>query len=94
MEEDLERYETEAELRLYSEYRDVLKMFKYAVDSERRFYLANQVRVTPRSVPGGAYLEVELEDGWVWDAHRPNRFIRKATITSFGDVNVEELDSQ
>lgn len=94
MEEDLERYEADAELRLYSEYRDVLKVFRFAVDTERRFYLANQVMVVPKDAPGGTYLEVELEDAWVWDVHRQNRFVRKVRITTFGDVNVEELETQ
>ncbi len=92
MEEDLERYEAEAELRLYSEYRDVLKVFRYAIDTERRFYLANQVDVVKQDAPGGTYLDVELEDAWVWDVHRPNRFVRKVRITTFGDVNIEELE--
>ena len=47
--EDLERYETEMELKLYREYRDVLRMFTYVVETERRFYLANEVKVTPRT---------------------------------------------
>ena len=48
--EDLERYETDIELQLYREYRDVLPMFQYVVETERRFYLANEVDldVTPR----------------------------------------------
>ena len=41
--EDLERYETEIELQLYKEYRDVLPMFSYVVETERRFYLTNDV---------------------------------------------------
>ncbi len=43
--EDLERYETEIELQLYREYRDVLPMFQYVVETERRFYLANDVKL-------------------------------------------------
>ena len=43
--EDLERYETEIELQLYREYRDVLPMFQYVVETERRFYLANEVKL-------------------------------------------------
>ena len=34
--EDLERYETEMELQLYREYRDVVRMFTYIVETERR----------------------------------------------------------
>ena len=41
--EDLERYETEIELQLYQEYRAVLPMFRFVVETERRFYLANEV---------------------------------------------------
>ena len=46
--EDLEKYEAEMELQLYREYRDVLPMFKYVVETERRFYLANVVKVETR----------------------------------------------
>jgi hypothetical protein len=87
-EEDLERYEVDMELRLYREYRDVLPMFTYVVETERRFYLANQVEVTPR---GESLLEVELADAWVWDMHRPARFVSKVRILTRRDVNIEEL---
>ena len=39
--EDLENYETDMELQLYREYRDVVNLFSYVVETERRFYLAN-----------------------------------------------------
>ena len=42
--EDLERYEAELELKLYQEYKTVRPMFSYVVETERRFYLANDVR--------------------------------------------------
>lgn len=35
--EDLDNYETDAELALYKEYRDVIKLFTYVVETERRF---------------------------------------------------------
>ena len=47
--EDLERYETEIELQLYKEYRDVLPMFSYVVETERRFYLTNEVKLDARN---------------------------------------------
>ena len=34
--EDLEKYETEMELTLYREYRDVVGIFKYVVETDRR----------------------------------------------------------
>ena len=47
-EDDIERFEEELELEMYREYRDVVGMFAYAVETERRFYLANQVELEPR----------------------------------------------
>ena len=35
--EDLDNFESDAELHLYREYRDVLKLFKYVVEVDRRF---------------------------------------------------------
>jgi hypothetical protein len=88
--EELEKYEVDMELRLYREYRDVLPMFSYVVETERRFYLANEVKLTPGDGPN-PWMEVELGDAWVWDMHRPARFVSKVRILTKGDVNVEEL---
>jgi hypothetical protein len=85
--EDIERYETEAELQLYREYRDVVGMFRYVVETERRFYLANEVKLT-RS---GEWVELELSDAWVWDMHRPARFVSNVRVLTQRDVNIEEL---
>ena len=92
--EDLERYETEIELQLYREYRDVLPMFQYVVETERRFYLANDVRVEARSDGGQVYYEIELRDAWVWDMYRPARFVTSVRVLTFRDVNVEELSGK
>lgn len=89
--EDLEDYEAEAELLLYREYRDVAPMFRYVVETERRFYLANQVTQHTRSVDGQAWVELELVDAWVWDMYRTNRFVASVRVMTFRDVNVEEL---
>lgn len=91
-EEDLERYESAVELQLYKEYRDVLPMFKYVVETERRFYLANHVELNERSAGSSAYFEVLLEDAWVWDMYRPARFLQKVRVLSFRDLNIEELE--
>ena len=90
--EDLEKYETEMELQLYREYRDVVGLFGYVVETERRFYLTNSVDVTPRSTDGGdVYFEVTMADAWVWDMYRPARFVKNVRVLTFKDVNVEEL---
>ncbi len=91
-EEDLERYETEVELQIYKEYRDVLPMFRYVVETERRFYLANEVDVQPRQADGSVYFQIELKDAWVWDMYRPARFLKKVRVMTFRDVNIEELE--
>jgi hypothetical protein len=90
-EEDLERYEAEIELALVQEYRAVLSMFAYVVETERRFYLANGVSMTIRSDTQPACVELELTDAWVWDMYRPARFVSSVRVVTFKDVNVEAL---
>ena len=89
--EDLERYETEIELQLYREYRDVLPMFSYVVETERRFYLTNQVQLDVRNEGGQVYFELRLHDAWVWDMYRKSRLVPAVRVLTFKDVNVEEL---
>ncbi|MBT8208152.1 MAG: DUF2469 domain-containing protein, partial [Acidimicrobiia bacterium] len=73
---DLERFESDVELKIYREYRDVLPMFRYVVETERRFYLANSVQISTKESGSAVYFELELEDAWVWDMYRPARFIK------------------
>ena len=89
--EDLEKYETEMELTLYRGYRDVVGIFKYVVETDRRFYLCNQVDVKARSEAGEVFFEVSISDAWVWDMYRPARFAKSVKVLTFKDVNVEEL---
>ena len=89
--EDLEKYETEMELQLYREYRDIVRQFSYVVETERRFYLANQVDLHVRNSDGEVYFEVEMHDAWVWDMYRQNRFVTHVRVVTFKDVNIEEL---
>ena len=89
--DDLEKFETEMELSLYREYRDVLPMFSHVVETERRFYLANQVDVERHEGSGGVWFEIVLNDAWVWDMYRSARFVTKVRVLTTRDVNVEEL---
>jgi Protein of unknown function (DUF2469) len=90
--EDLEKYESEMELQLYREYRDVVGLFTHVVETERRFYLTNSVDVQPRSSDNGeVWFEVTMADAWVWDMYRPARFVKNVRVVTFKDVNVEEL---
>jgi uncharacterized protein DUF2469 len=86
--DDIERFEEERELELYREYRDVVPMFTYVVETERRFYLANGVDLIPK---GDGWLEVALTDAWVWDMFRTGRFVSSVRVMTRRDVNVEEL---
>jgi hypothetical protein len=89
--DDLEQYEADIELQLYREYKDVSPTFTYVVETERRFYLANEVdRVVHDDAPV-PYVELELHDAWVWDMYRTSRFVSKVQVVTFKDVNVEEL---
>ena len=89
--DDLENFESERELQLAQEYQDVAAMFRYAVETERRFYLANDVKVTVTGDSARPVIEVELSDAWVWDMYRKSRFVPKVKVLTFKDVNVEEL---
>jgi len=87
-EDDIERFEEERELELCREYRDVVPMFAYVVETERRFYLANHVDVNARE---DRWVEVVLADAWVWDMFRPARFVSNVRVMTRRDVNVEEF---
>lgn len=89
--DDLDNFEAEREMQLAQEYQDVVGMFRYAVETDRRFYLANNVDVRVLSEGPRPILEVELNDAWVWDMYRKSRFVPKVKVLSFKDLNVEEL---
>jgi hypothetical protein len=89
--EDLENFEADRELRLAQEYQDVVAVFRYAVETERRFYLANEVKLNVLGDASRPMVEVELRDAWVWDMYRRSRFVPYVRVVTFKDVNVEEL---
>src|SRR5256885_9859998 len=79
------------ELQLYREYRDVVGLFSHVVETERRFYLANDVDLKVRSADGEVFFDVTMTDAWVWDMYRPARFVKNVRVVTFKDVNIEEL---
>jgi hypothetical protein len=90
--EDLEQYEADMELQLYREYRDVVGLFAYVVETDRRFYLTNHVDLQVRQTDGGeVFFEATMSDAWVWDMYRPARFVKNVKVLTFKDVNIEEL---
>lgn len=88
--EELENYETESQMALYNEYKEVSDLFSYIVETDRRFYLANKVEVTPKTAGDSLYFDVTLNDVWVWDIFRKSRFVKSVHVYSLNDVNVEE----
>jgi len=89
--EELDEFEAQAQMKLYDEFKDVVKLFRYAVSTETAYYLANHVEVRPSMEQGGAYFMVALEDAWVYDKSRVDRFVPRVEIFSLHDVTVETL---
>jgi hypothetical protein len=93
-EEEFDDYDREAEVALYREYRDVVGQFKYVIETERRFYLANEVSLARVDTETDFYFELNMSDVWVWDIYRSDRFVKSVRVLTFKDVNVEELASK
>jgi hypothetical protein len=93
-EEELTEYEAKLELSLVQEYKAVVGMFTYAVETERRFYLANDVNVEVKQTGSPTLLEITMSDAWVWDMYRTTRFVPSVRVLTFRDVNVERLPEE
>jgi hypothetical protein len=93
-EEELDDYESTLELALVQEYKAVVGTFNYAVETDRRFYLANDVVIEVRSSGTPTLLEVTLNDAWVWDMYRTARFVPSVRVLTFRDVNIEKLPKE
>ncbi|HRN29643.1 MAG TPA: DUF2469 family protein [Terrimesophilobacter sp.] len=92
--DDFEDYDREVELALFREYRDVVSQFRYVVETERRFYLANEVDLKRVDAENDFYFELTMSDVWVWDVYRSDRFVKSVRVLTFKDVNVEELGAK
>ena len=93
-EEELDDYESTLELALVQEYKAVVGTFNFAVETDRRFYLANEVAIEVRSTGSPTLLEVTLSDAWVWDMYRTARFVPSVRVLTFRDVNIEKLPKE
>jgi len=93
-ENEFEDYDREAELALFREYRDLAGTLKYVVETERRLYLANEVNLKRIDTATDFYFELEMQDVWVWDIYRTDRFVKSVRVLSFKDVNIEELSGK
>ena len=70
--DDLDEYEAELELGLRKEYQAVFGLFRYCILTPDATYLCNRLERTV--VPQQAYpfINLRLEDVWVWDKNRPD----------------------
>jgi hypothetical protein len=93
-ENEYEDYDRQAEVALYREYRDVVGTFKFVIETERRFYLANEVELKRIDTSTDFYFELNMSDVWVWDIYRTDRFVQSVRVLTFKDVNVEELSGK
>lgn len=91
--ETFDDYDRTLELSLFREYRDIASQFRHVVETERRFYLANEVVITRHDTDTDFYFEVTMNDVWVWDIYRADRFVKSVRVLTFKDVNVEELNA-
>lgn len=89
--QDLEEFEVNAELALYREYRDVVNLFAYLVETERRVYLANEVDLQVHNKAGETYFELTIKDAWVYDPYRSRRVVKSIRVLTYKDVNIEEI---
>ncbi len=89
--DELDMREAQLRMKLYDEYRDAARVFKYYVETELRAYLANDVVVEPVAAAGGAYFKVTLTDVWIYEAERLNRFVPEVIVYSVNDVHVQRL---
>ena len=93
-ENEYEDYDRQAEVALYREYRDVVGTFKFVIETERRFYLANEVELKRIDTSTDFYFELNMSDVWVWDIYSTDRFVQSVRVLTFKDVNVEELSGK
>ena len=93
-ETEFDDYDRDAELALFREYRDVVGTFKYVIETERRFYLANEVDLKRVDAGSDFYFEIFMQDVWVWDIYRADRFVKNVRVLTFKDVNLEELSGK
>jgi hypothetical protein len=64
------------------------------IETERRFYLANEVELKRIDTSSDFYFELNMSDVWVWDIYRTDRFVQSVRVLTFKDVNVEELSGK
>src|SRR5699024_3547475 len=89
--DELENYEADQELQLYREYRDVVGLFTYVVETDRRFYLAFTVDRNASAAVTDVYFELPRKDPWFCATFRSALSVKHILVLTFKDVNIEEI---
>jgi hypothetical protein len=89
--DDLDEFEAELELALKREYTAVFPLFRYCILTQDATYLCNELDVQLTQNPSYPFLQIKMEDVWVWDKNRPSRIIPSIRVFTTGDVTIEEL---
>jgi hypothetical protein len=89
--DDLDEFEAELELALKREYTAVFPLFRYCVLTQDATYLCNELDLQLSHHASYPFLQLKMEDVWVWDKNRPSRIIPSIRAYTTGDVTVEEL---
>jgi hypothetical protein len=89
--DDLDEFEAELELALKREYTAVFPLFRYCILTQDATYLCNELDLQLTHNPSYPFLQIKMEDVWVWDKNRPTRIIPSIRVYTTGDVTVEEL---
>jgi Protein of unknown function (DUF2469) len=93
--DDLDEYEAELELALKKEYQAVFGLFRYCVLTPDATYLCNRLERSVTVREAYVFINLLLEDVWVWDKNRPTRMIPRTEIfVPTGDVTIEELRTE
>jgi hypothetical protein len=89
--DELDEYEAELELQLRKEYSAVFGLFRYCVLTQDATYLCNKLDLQYDPQQAYPFLQLKMEDIWVWDKNRPTRMIPRAEVYTSSDVTIEEL---
>ena len=90
-EDEFEDYDREVELALYREYRDVVSQFQLRGRDRAPLLPRQRGRAVRQDTEHDFYFELTMNDVWVWDVYRADRFVKAVRVLTFKDVNVEEL---
>ena len=86
-EEELDDYESTLELALVQEYKAVVGTFNYAVETDRRFYLANDVALEDLDALAHAFDDADVDLYGVTGAERGNVIAKGVAVDEVSRIH-------